>query len=223
MEEQQQTQEVQQVEQTSTEPGLEDVYKEFNVTPTQAQPKEQTQQPRQQEQRPEVSIPDPALDPDGHRAFMRNNVLEQQQVKGALTAVAQHLQKYERERAEAAEKADIQKAVETVNSNLKADPDFAEIALAQQVRKDPKFAAIWNGRSQNPAALDKALKALGTELSKKFEFRTDPQLTENQRAMKEATQTKAVGAPQESLTDRLGKLVGREFDAETERIRNSGV
>ncbi len=154
---------------------------------------------------------------------MRNQLQASDELKGVLRAVVQHTQKYEAERTRAAEEADIKKAVGIVNASLKADPDFAEIALAHQVRKDPKFASLWKNRTENPAAFEKGLKALGTELSKKYEFRSDPQLTENQRAMKELTQTKAVGAPQESLNDRLGKLTGREFDAEIERIRTSGL
>ena len=231
MEQQQQPQEVQQTAPTSTEtpaaePMLEDVYKEFNVTPAapkQAQPQapQPPATPAPQPQ-PEIAIPDPALDPEGHRIFMRNNATEQQQLKGALRAVAQHLQNAEQQRAAAAEEADIKKAVETVSSKLKADPDFTEIAIAQRVRKDPKFAALWNGRRENPAALDKGLKALATELSQKFEFRVDPQLTENQRAMKEATNNKALGSPQDSLTDQLAKATGRDFDNLLQQFR-SGV
>lgn len=219
MEQATQTQEVQ-TEPTSTEPSLEDVYAQFQVT---EQPQVQTQQETPQPaSKPEVIIPDPALDPKGHEAFVRNQLKDTDEMKGILRAVVQHTQQYEAQRTRAAEEADIKKAVETINSKLKADDDFAEIALAQRVRKDPKFKALWENRTKNPAALDAGLKALSTELAKKFEFRTDPQLTENQRAMKEATQTKAVGAPQESLNEALGKLTGREFDAATERIRNSG-
>jgi len=223
MEQETQTQEVQtqQVEQTSTEPSLEDVYKEFNVSPEtqQVQTQPAATQPVQKQ---EVSIPDPALDPEGHKVFMRNQLQDTDELKGILRQVVQHTQQFEAQRARAAEEADIKRAVETINSKLKADDDFAEIALAQRARKDPNFKALWDNRAKNPKALDAGLKALATELSKKFEFRTDPQLTENQRAMKEATQTKAVGAPQESLMDKLGKLNGREFDSEIEKIRQSG-
>lgn len=226
MAEEQQTQEATTTEQTSTEPaGLEQVYAEFNVAPHQPeQPQAQQTAQQQAPQQPvQPVIPDPALDPEGYKTFMRSNMAEHEQVKGALRAVAQHLQKYEMERARASEEADIKKAVETVNSKLNADSDFTEIAIAQRVRKDPKFAALWHNRSKNPEALNAGLKALATELSKKFEFRTDPQLTENQRAMKEATQTKAVGAPAENLTDQLGKLTGRDFEAAIERLRYSGM
>lgn len=225
MEQQEQSQEVQtqQVEQTSTaEPTLDDVYNEFKVTPSEPpQQAQQQPQPHQQQVRQEAVIPDPALDPEGHKAFMRNQMAEAQEVKGALRALVQHATQFEQQRARAAEEADIKKAVETINSKLNADPDFAEIAIAQRARKDPKFKALWDNRAKNPQALDAGLKALATELSKKFEFRVDPQLTENQRAMKEATQTtKAVGAQPENIVDRLGKLTGREFDAELDKIRS---
>ncbi|UOF80952.1 hypothetical protein [Caudoviricetes sp.] len=227
MAEEAQTQEVQtqQVEQTSTaEPTLDDVYNEYQVAPSQPQQPQQAQQtqqiPVQQQVRSEPVIPDPALDPEGHKAFMRSQLQASDEMKGILRAVVQHTQNFEAQRARAAEEADIKKAVETVNSKLNADPDFAEIAIAQRVRKDAKFKALWENRTKNPEALDKGLKALATELSKKFEFRVDPQLTENQRAMKEATQTKAVGAPPENLVDRLAKATGRDFDAELDRIRS---
>ena len=215
------TQETQVTEEPSTEPTLESVYEEFKVEPVQAQPKPQQKEQPKQEQK-EVIVPDPALDPEGHRAFMRTQVEQAQQFKGALTAVAQHLQKHEHERATAAEEADIKKAVEIVNSQLKADPDFAEIAIAQRAKKDPKFLALWQNRKENPAALEKGLKALASELSKKFEFRVDPQLTENQRAMKEVTSTKAVGAAPDSMTERLAKATGREFEQLLESVRHSG-
>lgn len=233
MENEQKTQEVQQTEQaeqtstvTPAEPMLEDVYKEFNVSPQEQQTQPPVSQPIQQVPQqpavpPEVAIPDPALDPEGHRIFTRNTLNEQNQLKGALRAVVQHVQSEQQARAKAQEEADIKKAVETVSSKLKADPDFTEIAIAQRYKKDAKFKAIWDNRSKNPEALDKGLKALANELSQKFEFRVDPQLVENQRAMKEATSTKALGSPQESLNDRLAKATGREFEALLEQVRNS--
>ena len=205
----------------STEPTLESVYEEFKVEPHKpAEPQQvQPQAQPQPQSPPEPVIPDPALDPEEYKKWARANVNETTQIKGALRQVAQHLQHYEQQRAAAVEEADIKKAVDVVNAKLKGDPDFAEIAIAQRARKDPKFMALWQGRRQNPAALEKGLNALATELSKKFEFRTDPQLTENQRAMKEATQTKAVGAPPQSVEDELAKLTGKDFDAAVRRIR----
>jgi len=203
------------------EPTLESVYQEFKVEPQQQQPQQQVA-PQQQPQQPDVSVPDPTLDPEGYKRFAAGNVRDTQEIKHALRTVVQHLTAAEVMRTRNEEEADIRKAVDVVNSSLKADPDFAEIAIAQRAKRDPKFMSLWQNRKSNPQALEKGLKALGAELSKKFEFRADPQLAENQRAMKEVTQTKAVGNPPDTLEQQLGKLTGRDFDDAIARIRNTG-
>lgn len=208
----------QQSTETSTaEPTLEQVYAEFKVEPHQ----ETQQVPEKVEPKQErsVTVPDPVLDSESYKAWARANAEEANNLKGTLNAVVQHLRVSEQERIRAKEEADIKQAVGVVNEKLKGEPDFVEIAIAQRARKDPKFMALWQNRGKNPQALEKGLKALGAELAQKFEFRADPQLAENQRAMKEATQTKASGAEAESIEDRLGKLNGRDFDREIARIR----
>ena len=95
-----------------------------------------------------------------------------------------------------------------------------EIALGAEANRDNRFLTIWQNRQKNPQAYDQALKAFSSKLGKKFAMRVDPQIAENQRALKEATSsTKATTAPEQSTDERLSKLVGKDFDRAMARIR----
>jgi hypothetical protein len=56
-------------------------------------------------------------------------------------------------------------------------------------------------------------------LGKTYSLRADPQIAENQRALREATSTKATTAPEPSQDERLAKLQGADFDRAMARIR----
>ena len=215
------------------ETTLEDVYKTYNVEETaqsfSANKSEQQQAPQQQShpaqpvQDQNIPIPDPTLDPAGYKSWESARYKDQIALRQALQGVAGEIQKDRIARAQAAEEADIKKAVDSVNQHLgdsKLDPDVVEISLGAEARRDPRFLKLWNTRHQNPKAYQEGIKAFATKLSKKFSMRVDPQIAENQRALKEATSTKATTAPEESSTDRIGKLTGVDFDRAWQRIRN---
>ena len=197
--------------------NVEDTANSFNPSP---QPQPQAQ-PQPQPQMQEPSIPDPVLDTQGYKAWAARQQVDGQVLRAALQQVAGRLGQYELAQKKAAEEADIKRAVETVNSSLgesKLDPDMIEIALGAEARKDPRFLALWNNREKNPKAFNEGLKAFSQKIGKKFSVRSDPQIAENVRALKEATSTKATGAPEESATDRLGKLQGQDFQREWARL-----
>lgn len=210
--------------------SLEDVYKTFNVedaastfsatkTEQPANPQPQFQQPAQN---PSLSIPDPTLDPNGYKNWETQRYQDQMALRQAIQQVHGKLTAFEQHAKQQAEEADIKRAVEYVNSSLgdsKIDPDVVEISMGAEARKDPRFLALWNNRHKNPKALEAGLKAFSNKLSKKFSMRVDPQIAENQRALKEATSTKATGTADESVTDRLGKLNGAEFERAIAQIR----
>lgn len=217
----------------SAEPAtqsLEDVYKTFNVedaastfsatkTDQPAPPQPQFQQPAQNQS---LSIPDPTLDPNGYKNWETQRYQDQMALRQAIQQVHGKLNAFEQHAKQQAEEADIKRAVEYVNSSLgdsKIDPDVVEISMGAEARKDPRFLALWNNRHKNPKALEAGLKAFSNKLSKKFSMRVDPQIAENQRALKEATSTKATGTAEESVTDRLGKLTGAEFERAIAQIR----
>lgn len=210
------------------EPTLDDVYKTYNIEETaqqfNAQPQSQPQpQPAVQPvQDQHLSIPDPTLDPAGYKTWATEQQRNMGALRQALQGVAGEIQKERIARAQAQEEADIKRAVEQVNQHLgdlKLDPDVVEISLGAEARRDPRFLNLWNNRHKNPKAFQEGVKAFSSKLAKKFSMRTDPQIAENVRALKEATSTKATGAPEESLTDRMGKLNGADFEREWARLR----
>lgn len=216
----------------NTEATLDDVYTKYKVEDTaqqftaqrevQQETQVQTQRQVQPVQDQEVPIPDPTLDPAGHKAWAQQQHKNHAALRQALTQVASKLSNYEKAAARQAEEADIKRAVDQVNDHLgdsKLDPDVVEISLGAEARRDPRFMALWNNRNRNPQAYNAGIKAFASKLGKKFSMRTDPQLAENHRALKEATSTKATTAPEESETDRIGKLTGAAFDRALDKFR----
>ena len=218
------------------EASLDDVYSKYNVEDTaqqfSAQPetKQPQQQQQQQYQQPQVQpvqegnipIPDPTLDPAGYKSWETARYRDQQSLRQALHTVAGKLNAYEQAAARQAEEADIKRAVEQVNGHLgesKLDPDVVEISLGAEARRDARFQVLWNNRHKNPKAFQEGIKAFSSKLAKKFSMRADPQIAENQRALKEATSTKATTAPEDSETDRIGKLTGAAFDRALDKYR----
>lgn len=214
---------------TAPETTLEDVYKTYNVDEAansfSASKQEAIQPPQPVQAQPvqdqNIPIPDPTLDPSGHKAWATNQHMNQMALRQALQSVAGKLNAFEQQQRQQAEEADIRKAVEFVNQSLgdsKLDPDVVEISMGAEARRDPRFLALWNNRSKNPKAFNEGMKAFSQKLARKFSMRADPQIAENQRALKEATSTKATGTPEDSATDRLGKLTGAAFDREVQRM-----
>ena len=216
------------------ETTLEDVYKTYNVEETaqsfSAKQSEQQPQPQQQTQHVQpvqdqnIPIPDPTLDPTGYKAWESARYKDQIALRQALHGMAGEIQKDRIARAQAAEEADIKKAVESVNQHLgeaKLDPDVVEISLGAEARRDKRFLSLWENRHKNPKAYQEGVKAFAGKLAKKFAMRVDPQIAENHRALKEATSTKATTAPEESASDRIGKLTGVAFDRALDAYRSS--
>ena len=203
-----------------TKYNVEDTAQQFSAQPVQQQPQQQPPQPVQEGN---IPIPDPTMDPAGYKQWETQRYRDQQALRQALTQVAGKLNQYEQAAKQRAEEADIKGAVEQVNSHLgdsKLDPDVVEISLGAEARRDPRFLALWNNRAKNPKAYQEGIKAFSSKLAKKFSMRTDPQIAENQRALKEATSTRATTAPEESDTDKIGKLTGNAFDRALDRYRS---
>lgn len=202
---------------------LEQVYKQFNVDEVANDFQPQRQQ--QQQQAPaENAMPDPVLDPSGHRNWQaqQSNVFKQ-----SLQAIHGQLTQLQVERMKAQEETDIRQAVSRVKEKIGGtlDDDFIEIALGQKARRDPKFLSIYQNRGKNPNAWNAALGAVANEFKGKFQYRTDPQLTENTRAAKQSTQTSLTTKDQDDrspLEKRLEGKTGREFTAEWDRMVHGG-
>lgn len=211
---------------TETSESLDDVYKRFNVEAEaqkfNARP-QQTPQVQREEQPADLNVPDPTLDPNGYKAYETRKAKDVGALRQALQSVEGKLSAFAQAAIKQAEEADIRTAVSEINDHLgekKLDQEEVEIRLGTKARKDPRFMTIWQNRHQNPAALKAALKAVAGEIGKKTEYRVDPQIAENQRALKEATSTKATTAPEQSQDEKLGKLQGAEFERAMNRIKH---
>lgn len=218
----------------SAEPQtIDEVYSKFNVEEDARQFRESAsptpapqQQPQQQPSAPQSpNIPDPVLDQQGFRQFISTNQHETQNLRQALANIQGHLGNMQRAALLQREEHDIKQAVEAVNANLdnKLDPDVVEIGLGQMARKDPKFMAVYQNRYKNPAAWNAALKVASKSLGSKFAMRSDPQIAENVRALKDATSGRATSdnPPANSAQERLQKAVGADFDREWARMRGN--
>jgi hypothetical protein len=142
--------------------------------------------------------------------------------KQALRNLESQLQARDQAAFAEREEADIRKAVSKVNEHLgesKLPDDFVEVALGVEAKKDPRFFTLWSNRDKKPEAFNAAVKAFAGKLGKQYSLRADPQIAENQRALREATSTKATTAAEPSRDEKLAKLQGKDFDAAMSRIR----
>lgn len=207
------------------QPTLDDVYRKYNVGDVAEQFAQQHSQTDkaavvvQQPKDDQIVVPDPVADPDGFKRFVANDHQSRLALRESLQQVSQQFTKYEQQQLRAKEEADIKRAVDLVNTNLKADPDMVEVALGAKARKDPKFLRLYEQRDRNPEAWEAALKAVAVEFEQKFQMKADPQLIENQRAMRTSQQAMATGAREESTSEKLGKLPIHELDRELDKLK----
>ena len=207
---------------------LEDVYKQFNVDdeaqqftaqPVQNTPSQNPAPVYQPAYQPQTVIPDPISDPDGYRQFMLASQQQNSALGQTINQLTGKLSQMEKERQQQQIDADIGKAVAKVNSKVKADPLMVELALEKKAREDGRFMKIWHNRQKNPKAYDAALEAISNELQGKFTVRTDPQLTENQRALK-ASQ-RGMASSNQSKDDGWDNLSDAEFDQKWSEAKRS--
>ena len=92
--------------------------------------------------------------------------------------------------------------------------------MGVEAKKDKRFLTIWENRQRNPQAYEAALKAVAGKLGKTYSLRADPQIAENQRALRDATSTKATTAPEQTTDEKLGKLQGADFRRAMDDIKN---
>jgi len=118
-------------------------------------------------------------------------------------------------------KQEIQSAAEAINKNVGGDPDLAELYLENAYNKNPDLKKIWDNRANNPKALEAALGILGKEWGATQGNKIDPQIAENQRALKESQ--KSGDAIQTESDDAKFKAMGDgEFMHNMRKIAKSG-
>lgn len=199
--------------------GLEKVYSDFKIEET-AQSFEQSPQPAKQESQPQVATKFDPFDPNfsAHMQNVSKAALEAhttlQQTRQELGSLRQELRN---ERVEAAIKTAVGNLVE--GTGIK--PKIAEVAMEAKAREDMRFRNVWMNREKNPAAWQAAQKAFKQELQDEYTVRQDPQLAENQRAVK-ASQQQMATTTKTSEADKWSSMTPAERQAEVSRIRRMG-
>jgi hypothetical protein len=200
------------VEPVESQQTLDDVYKEYNVegvsrqfqaaTAPQARPPEQPQ-----------SIPDPITEPDRYRSYQAEMVNSQRNVQETLNQYGQVVSSLYQQEVVRNLEADINRAVDVVKSKIDGDidRDMIEVALDLEARRDPRFRQLFEERQQKPQAWNKALEAFSRKAGDKFAMRADPQLAENQRAIRASQKTQAT-TRSTSQNDEWANLSPSEFE-----------
>lgn len=203
---------------------LDDVYKDAGldkIVETQTQPQVQ-QQTQIQETRQEPSkVPDP-YDTEAFKAYVARleagtTALHQNQAR-----IAEYVTRVERDRAKSALESDIKSAVETVNEVVNhPKPKVIEAMLDAEARENPKFKALWENRTRNPAAWESALKVTAKKFSEYLSVRVDPNLVAAQRARKDSQKQMAT-TDKEAPDSSWDNLKQDEFEAKWNQMVSGG-
>jgi hypothetical protein len=201
---------------------MEKVYKDFNIEETaqtfQPQTPQAPAQPAtpQQPQAPKFDPFDPNFGNHLSEQAKQVSVLNQT-VSSTLNEVNQLKASLQRERTE----ADIKSAAQVIAEKAGIKPRVAEVAMEVKAREDARFRQIWQNRHANPKAYNAALEALAQEAAQEFIVKQDPQLAENQRAVKISQQQMAT-TTKTSDQDELAKMNPGERQAFLRRKFASG-
>lgn len=215
-------------QETEKEVTLDDVYRDAGldkIVSTQQQAPQQTQQQATQQNTLPVaepsSIPDP-YDAENFKAYMAREAAGKTALQQSVVEIAKFISAQAQEKAMAATKADIEKAVSTVNEVVgHPKPKVIEAAIDGMVREDPRLKAIWDNRGKNPGAWDNALKIVTKQIAEDFSVKVDPNLVTAQRARKDSQRQMATTSRDEGgspLEEKLARAQGQDFDAEWQRL-----
>lgn len=203
--------------------GLEKVYKDYGIEAEAASFQPQPAAPQAPAQQSQPAAPAQKFDPFDPNFPAHMQAVSQaaaqatsalHQLQGQHTALQQQLHS---QRVE----ADLKSAVGTVVEKSGIEADIAEVALEAKARKDPKFLQIWNNRAKNPKAFQAALEAVSGEFKERFAVKQDPQLVENQRAVR-ASQQQMATTTRETDIDKWANMTPADRQRERERIIRSG-
>lgn len=195
-------------------PSLDEIAKEFSVEEQVSQFHAQPGQSNESQ----TFIPDPISDPDQYNQYVRQQSSTIDNVSKSVKELSEKLSAHENRMIQQQVEADLNRAVATVNKKLGVENEMAEIALRMEYEKNPSFQKIWDNRSKNPEAFDKALNAVADKYAQKFAVKQDPQLTENQMAAKKSLQTMNK-SPSEDPNSKWENMDPGEFEREWDRMR----
>lgn len=194
-----------------TPDSIESIYNDAKNT---FQAQSPTTQTSQQQFTP---TPDPVSEPENFQTVLDQNTAA---LSKQLSDVTNQLSEIKTTELVKEAKEAVSQAVESVNKVVEGDPDIVEGVLTARYNKDEKFKAIWDNRSNNPAALEKALNVIASEYKEKMSIKQDPQLTENQRAINESNKNLGGQASQsDDLSSKLLKANDLSFDQAVRQIK----
>lgn len=202
----QQTQEA--VEPTQTTESLEQIAKEIPVV---EQAKTFAPQPRVEPK--QTYVPDPITDGEGYKRFMEAQIGQHGEIRSIVDTLSSQLSDFQQERLQQKLDAEVNTAVSKVNEGLNLDPDLVEAHLNVFYKKDPAFKFIWDNRTKNPVAVEKALKVLKEQIRTKTSVKQDPQLAENLRAAKTSQQSMTASKKQETESPKTDADFQRYWDS----------
>jgi len=209
---------VQTAEPEVTEPSLDDVISEYKMPETQAQPvKQPDYQPPPSYQTKVDPLDETSFNQFATQVSTGQSVLNEQlqEVKTQLTELQQERQKLQVE-------ADINSTVSKLNENLNLNPKLVRVHLEYIAQEKPGFKALWENRTNNPKAWEKAVGAIGREMRDLYAVRQDSGLTETQTAIQQSQRSLASKNTGGANTLEE-KLASAKTDAEFDRLWQQSV
>lgn len=211
-------------ENTEETQTLDDVYAQYPIEQDAQQFNQQPVQPNTTPQTQQFVAPDPVTDPQGYQSFMANQTQAQTQQAAALNGQIQQLTdqvgRMEQQSVQQVIERDIESAVGALSEVAKGvDNEILKGALYGRAGEDPRFKNLWERRNDNPEAWNSALTALGNEVAKKIP-KVDPQIAENQQALRDATESSTTQTTEGDEDARYEGMSDSEFQNEWNRLRN---
>jgi hypothetical protein len=117
-------------------------------------------------------------------------------------------------------KRDMNDTIEKVRGDLPSDfydNTFMQAWIDAKASSDPRLAAAWVQRNENPQKFKQVVGALGKEFAKKYGKLPDRQATEDREAVTAAVRGSSTRAPEGKAPDYAAMTPG-DFQAEKDRM-----
>ena len=154
-------------------------------------------------------------------AFIQSQKAQLTELATEVKTSNQTVQEFAQREAKRALDEAVDNAVAKINDGVNGDDKLADAFLNSQYQRDENFARLFDNREKNPAAYEKALGILKDEWSAMNQNRIDPQVAENQRALRESQQGGATYQQDDRVTE-LSKMSDGEFMSEMRQLSRSG-
>lgn len=205
------------------EQTLEDVYTEFNVEQATQEFNAKPQMQETEKKQP-AEVPDPTIDPDAFKSWGQKVASQDDEIRQTLFSINERLTNQDQERIRGQEEADLQSAIETIkegNDALQGKDKLLKAYLNVAAYDDPKLRTVWENRVAKPEAWKAVVGIMKTQVAKEFNMTTDPQLAENQRAMK-VSRNQMASTTKVDPDEKWGNMDQGEFNQEWNSLVSGG-